>query len=482
MADTIASPIEEQVNGVDHMLYMSSTSASDGSYTLTVTFDVGTDPNMDQVLVQNRVQAALSQLPPEVQLEGVVTQKESTDIVMFVTLTSPDKKFDSLFLSNYATINVQDPLTRLPGVGQTKIVGAGQYSLRMWLDADKLKARLLTTQNVVTAVQQQNVQVAAGIIGEPPTKTKPAFQYTVSTLGRLVTPEQFGDIIIKVAPGPSAQITRVRDVARVELGAQTYSEYFQVNGIPAAGIVIFQLPGANALDVAKEVRATMENMKGRFPKGLVYSIPFDTTLFVSAAIDEVYWTLAEAGVLVLFVILMFLQDWRAILVPATTVPVTIIGAFAAMYALGFTINLLTMFGLILAIGIVVDDAIVIVENASHHIESGLAPKPATIKAMSELLGPIIGITLVLTAVFLPASFPGGITGQLYRQFALTIAATAVISAINALSLKPAQCATYLRPASGKQKVFIFRWFNAGYNRVENVYEARAAGSCDTRHR
>ncbi|HEX3997395.1 MAG TPA: multidrug efflux RND transporter permease subunit [Pirellulales bacterium] len=474
VADTIASPIEEQVNGVEHMLYMSSTSASDGSYTLIVTFDVGTDPNMDQVLVQNRVQTALPLLPPEVQLEGVVTQKQSTDIVMFVTLTSPNKEYDSLFLSNYATINVQDPLTRLPGVGQTKVVGAGQYSLRMWLDADKLTARNITTQDVVTAVQQQNVQVAAGIIGEPPTKAKPGFQYTVSTLGRLVTPEQFGDIIIKVAPGPSAQITRVKDVARVELGAQTYSEYFQVNGKPAAGIAIFQLPGANALDVAKRVKAEMEKLKGRFPKGLVYDIPFNTTLFVSAAIDEVYWTLAEAGVLVLFVILMFLQDWRAILVPATTVPVTIIGAFAAMYALGFTINLLTMFGLILAIGIVVDDAIVIVENASHHIEEGMDPKPATIKAMNELLGPIIGITLVLAAVFLPASFLGGITGQLYRQFALTIAATAVISATNALTLKPAQCATYLRKPSGRKKLFIFRWFNKVYGRVEKSYE-RAVG-------
>jgi hydrophobic/amphiphilic exporter-1 (mainly G- bacteria), HAE1 family len=469
VADTVASPIEEQVNGVENMLYMSSTSASDGSYTLTVTFDVGTDTDIDQVLVQNRVQIAVPQLPPEVQLEGLITQKQSTDIVLFVTLTSPDKTFDSLFLSNYATIDLQDELARLKGVGQTRVVGAGTYSLRMWLDADKLTARNLTTQDVVNAVQEQNVQVAAGVVGEPPTKIKPAFQYTITTKGRLTTTEEFGNIIVKVAPGAAAQITRIKDVARIELGAQTYDQYFQVNGKPAAGIAIYQLPGANALDVAKRVRAKMDQLKVRFPQGLVYDIPFDTTKFVSAAIDEVYWTLGEAGVLVLLVILMFLQDWRAILVPATTVPVTIIGAFAAMYALGFTINLLTMFGLILAIGIVVDDAIVIVENASHHIEAGLPPKEATIKAMSELLGPIIGITLVLMAVFLPASFLGGITGQLYRQFALTIAATAAISAINALTLKPAQCATYLRPPSGRPKFIVFRAFNSGYGRLEHVY-------------
>jgi HAE1 family hydrophobic/amphiphilic exporter-1 len=474
VADTVASPIEEQVNGVEHMLYMSSTSASDGSYTLTVTFDVGTNTDTAQVLVQNRVAIAVPQLPAEVQLEGLVTQKQSTDIVLFVTLTSPDKRFDSLFLSNYATINLLDELARLPGVGQTRVVGAGTYSMRMWLDADKLKARNLTTQDVVNAVLEQNVQVAAGIIGEPPTTAKPAFQYTVSTQGRLTTPAEFGNIIIKVVRGAAAQITRIKDVARVELGAQTYDQHFEVNAKPAAGIAIFQLPGANALDVAKSVRQRMEQLKTRFPQGLVYDIPFDTTKFVSAAISEVYWTLAEAGALVLLVILLFLQDWRAVLVPATTVPVTIIGAFAAMFALGFTINLLTMFGLILAIGIVVDDAIVIVENASHHIETGLPPKAATIEAMSELLGPIIGITLVLTAVFLPPAFLGGITGQLYRQFALTIAATALISAINALTLKPAQCATYLRPPSHRKKFIVFRLFNAGYDRLERWY-AEASG-------
>ena len=479
VADTVASPIEEAVNGVEDMLYMSSESSSDGSYALTVTFNVGTNTDTDQVLVQNRVATALPLLPAEVQLEGVVTQKQSTDIVMFVTLTSPNKEFDSLFLSNYATINLVDPLARLKGVGQTKVVGAGQYSMRMWLNADELTARNLTTQDVVTAVQQQNVQVAAGIIGEPPTKTKPAFQYTVSTLGRLMTPEQFGDIIIKVAPGRRPKSRASATWPASNSAPRPTANIFKSTASPPPASPSFSSPAPTALDVAKEVRTTMEQLKARFPKGLVYDVPFDTTLFVSAAIDEVYWTLAEAGALVLFVILMFLQDWRAILVPATTVPVTIIGAFAAMYALGFTINLLTLFGLILAIGIVVDDAIVIVENSTRHIERGQEPKGATIRAMSELLGPIIGITLVLVAVFLPASFLGGITGQLYRQFALTIAATTVISAINALTLKPAQCATYLRRPSGRQKFILFRWFNAGYNRVEQAYER--AGRWVVRH-
>ena len=482
VADTVASPIEEQVNGVEHMLYMSSTSASDGTYTLIVTFNVGTDTDIDQVLVQNRVQTAVPLLPPEVQLEGLITQKQSTDIVLFVTLTSPDKRFDSLFLSNYATINLQDELARLPGVGQTHVVGAGTYSLRMWLDADKLTARNLTTQDVVNAVQEQNVQVAAGIIGEPPTKLKPAFQYTVTTLG----PADHARGIRRHHPqggaGPvganhaGAKTWRGSNSARkptTNISRSTPSRR------PASPFISF--PGANAARCGQTRPANMEQLKARFPQGLVYDIPFDTTKFVSAAIDEVYWTLGEAGVLVLLVILMFLQDWRAILVPATTVPVTIIGAFAAMYALGFTINLLTMFGLILAIGIVVDDAIVIVENASHHIEAGLPPKEATIKAMSELLGPIIGITLVLMAVFLPASFLGGITGQLYRQFALTIAATAAISAINALTLKPAQCATYLRRSVGPAEIHrSSASFNAGYGHLEQAYAVLAVGSCGIR--
>ena len=473
VANTVAAPIEQQVNGVERMLYMSSTSSADGSYALTVTFDVGTNIDVAQILVQNRVQTAMPTLPLEVQRQGVTTKKQSTDIILFVALTSKDKQYDSLFLSNYATINIRDELARIDGVGDINVVGAGNYSMRLWLDPEKLRARNLTTQDVILAVQGQNVQVAAGRIGQPPSPSTQSFQYTVTTLGRLITPEQFGNIIVKTEGGASPRITRVKDVARVELGAQNYDQYFQVDGRPAAGIAVFQLPGANALDVANRVRARMEQIKDRFPVGVEYDIPFDTTIFVREAVGEVYWTLLEAGVLVLIVILAFLQDWRAMLVPATTVPVTIIGAFAAMYALGFTINLFTLFGLVLAIGIVVDDAIVIVENASHYIERGRTPKDATIQAMDELFGPIIGITLVLTAVFLPASFLAGITGQLYRQFALTIAATAIISAINAVTLKPAQSATYLRPPSGKRKWFFYRWFNAAYSRLERAYGGSA---------
>jgi HAE1 family hydrophobic/amphiphilic exporter-1 len=471
VANTVAAPIEEQVNGVEHMLYMSSNSSSDGSYALTVTFDVGTDIDVAQVLVQNRVQIALPQLPQEVQRQGLVTKKQSTDIVLFVVLTSPGGEFNNLFLSNYATINILDELARLPGVGDISVVGAANYSMRLWLDPEKLKARGLTTQDVVQALQEQNVQVAAGQIGQPPAPENQTFQYTITTLGRLTDPDQFAIIIVKTTPGPAPQITRIKDVSRVELGAQTYDQFFRVNGKPAAGLAIYQLPGANALDVAEQVRARMQVLKTRFPKRVVYSIPFDTTRFVSAAIEEVYWTLLEAGALVLLVILLFLQDWRAVLVPATTVPVTIVGAFAAMYVFGFTVNLLTLFGLVLAIGIVVDDAIVIVENATRHIEMGRPPKEATIKAMDELLGPIIGITLVLSAVFLPAAFLAGITGQLYRQFALTIAATAVISAINAMTLKPAQSAAYLRPVSHRKKFILYRAFNVAYDRLEHGYEA-----------
>ncbi len=447
VANTVAAPIEQQVNGVENMIYMSSTSSNDGSYALTVTFEIGTNLDMAQVLVQNRVAIAQPQLPDEVKRQGVTTKKQSTAIILFVVLTSTNPEQDTLFLSNYATIAIRDELSRIKGVGDVNVIGSSDYSMRLWLDPDELRGRNLTAQDVVNAIQEQNIQVAAGQVGQPPGPKGPAFQYTISTLGRLRDPSEFADIIIRAANGgPSSQIVRVKDVGRVELGGQNYNQYFQQNGRPAAGIAIYQLPGANALDVADKVRKAMEKLKNAFPNGMKYEIPFDTTKFVAASIHEVYKTLIEAGVLVLIVILVFLQDWRAVLVPATTVPVTIIGAFAFLYAFGFTVNLLTLFGLILAIGIVVDDAIVIVENAAHHIEKDrVSPKEATIRAMDELLGPIIGITLVLAAVFLPTAFLGGITGQLYRQFALTIAATAIISAINALTLKPAQCASYLRP-------------------------------------
>ncbi|MBV9655420.1 MAG: efflux RND transporter permease subunit, partial [Acetobacteraceae bacterium] len=377
-ANTVALPIEQQVNGVEHMIYMQSTSASDGTYALTVTFDIGTDLNFAQVLVQNRVSSALASLPQSVQAQGVTVQQKSTAILQIVTLTSPTGQYDSLYLSNYATINLINELSRLPGVGNVNVFGVGQYAMRIWMDPNQLQARGLMPKDVIQVVQGQSQQVTAGQVGMPPASEGQSFQYTVNLAGRLQTPEEFAAIIVKTENG---RITRLRDVARVELGAQTYSQAFTLDGKPAGGIAIYQSPDANALAVAESVRAKMEALKAGFPQGLTYSIPFDTTRFVQASISEVYHTLFEAAILVLIVILAFLQDWRAMLVPATTVPVTIIGAFAAMDALGFTVNLSTLFAIILAIGIVVDDAIVIVEGAAAHIERGLSPHDAAVKAM-----------------------------------------------------------------------------------------------------
>jgi hydrophobic/amphiphilic exporter-1 (mainly G- bacteria), HAE1 family len=473
--NTVALPIEQQVNGVQGMLYMQSTSASDGSYTLTVTFQIGTDLNFAQVLVQNRVSAALASLPQAVQLQGVTVLQKSTSILQIVTLTAPDNRYDSLYLSNYATITLVPELSRVPGVGNVGVFGVGQYSMRIWLDPQQLYSRGLTPTDVINVIQQQSQQVTAGQIGTPPTPAGQDFQYTVNVEGRLTDPAEFGNIIVKVDSANGGQITRVKDIARVELGAQTYSIAFALNGKPAAGLAIYQLPQANALNVATLVNAKMAELAKAFPQGLSYTVPFDTTKFVSASIHEVYRTLIEAAVLVLIVILVFLQDWRAMLVPATTVPVTIIGAFAAMAAMGFTVNLSTLFAIILAIGIVVDDAIVIVEGASHHIERGLSPHDAAVQAMSELLGPVIGITLVLMSVFIPAAFLPGLTGQMYAQFALVIAATAIISAINAATLKPTQCALWLRrPIPPEQRNFFYRGFNRIYDPIDRAY-ARLIG-------
>ncbi|MFL5329766.1 MAG: efflux RND transporter permease subunit [Gemmataceae bacterium] len=467
LANTVASPLEQQINGVENMLYMtSSSSASDGSYALTITFDIGTDLDKAQVLVQNRVAVAEPRLPAEVRQVGVTVLKQSTDIVLVASLLSPDGRYNSLFLANYASLNLRDELSRVAGVGDVRISGAGDYSMRIWLDPERLRARQLTAQDVVNALRDQNVQVAAGQIGQPPTTGQQQFQYTVTAQGRYSDVDQFRRVVVKTGEG--GRVVRLEDVARVELGAQSYDTFAQRNGRETANLLIYQLPGANALDVSSGVRAALARMAESFPPGLTYEVPLDTTAFVRAGIKEVYRTLAEAGVLVLIVILAFLQSWRALLVPATTVPVTIIGAFAFLYVLGFSVNFLTLFGLVLAIGIVVDDAILIVENASHHVERGLPPREATIKAMSEVTGPVIGITMVLMAVFLPASFLGGVTGRLYRQFALTIAATALISAINALTLKPAQCAQYLRAAPPRRN-WAARAFNAVYAATEHAY-------------
>jgi len=470
LVNTVALPIEQQVNGVENMLYMQSTSADDGTYTLVVTFAIGTDPDKAQILVQNQVASALSSLPQQVQAQGVTTAKKSTSILEFVALVSPEGRFDSLFLANYAVINVQNELARLDGVGNVTIFGAGQYAMRIWMNPDLLQARSLTPQDVISAVQLQSQEVAAGQLGAPPAPKGQDFQYTLNLKGRLDDPAEFEDIVVKVDGTNGGRITRIRDIGRVELGAQTYSESFNLDGRPAAGIGISLLPNANAIAVADKVKAKMEELAKSFPAGLNYVTPYDTTTFVRAAIDEVYVTLVEAGVLVLVVILVFLQDWRAMLVPATTVPVTLIGAFAAMAALGFTINLATLFAIVLAIGIVVDDAIVIVEGVSRYVEQGVPGREAAGRAMDELTGPVIGITLVLMSVFIPAAFLPGLTGQLYRQFALVIAATAFISAINAVTLKPTQSALWLRaPTPLERRNFLYRGFNVIYGLGERAY-------------
>src|SRR5262245_20436204 len=473
VVDTVALPIEQQVNGVDGMIYMQSWSGSDGSYTLIVTFKIGMDINFAQVLVQNKVSAALAQLPAAVQSQGVTVQQKSTAILQFVMLTSPDGRYDSLYLSNYATINLQQELQRLPGVGQVNAYGAGQYSMRIWLDPNKLHARSLTTQDVVNALKGQNQQVTAGQLGMPPAPSTQPFQYTLDVAARLDDVSQFENIVVKTEK--DGQMVRVRDVARVELGAESYSQVTTLNGKPAAALGIYQTLEANALNVATSVRAKMKELAKNFPQGVVYSVPFDSTSFITASINEVWKTLFEAAVLVLMVIVVFLQDWRAMLVPTTTVPVTIIGAFAAMAALGFTVNLSTLFAVVLAIGIVVDDAIVVVEGAAHNIDRGLPQKEAAIKAMDELFGPIIGITLVLMSVFLPAAFIPGLTGQMFAQFALVIAATAMLSAINAATLKPTQCALWLRqPVPSGERNWLFRAFNAVYDPFDRAY-ARLIG-------
>jgi hydrophobic/amphiphilic exporter-1 (mainly G- bacteria), HAE1 family len=470
LVNTVALPIEQQVNGVENMLYMQSTSADDGTYTLVVTFAIGTDPDKAQILVQNQVASALSSLPQQVQAQGVTTAKKSTSILEFVSLVSPEGRFDSLFLANYAVINVQNELARLDGVGNVTIFGAGQYAMRIWMNPDLLQARSLTPQDVISAVQQQSQEVAAGQVGAPPAPKGQDFQYTLNLKGRLDDPAEFENIVVKVDGTNGGRVTRIRDIGRVELGAQTYSESFNLDGRPAAGIGISLLPNANAIAVANKVKAKMEELAKSFPAGLTYVTPYDTTTFVRAAIDEVYVTLIEAGVLVLIVILVFLQDWRAMLVPATTVPVTLIGAFAAMAALGFTINLATLFAIVLAIGIVVDDAIVIVEGVSRYVEQGVPGREAAGRAMDELTGPVIGITLVLMSVFIPAAFLPGLTGQLYRQFALVIAATAFISAINAVTLKPTQSALWLRaPTPPERRNFFYRGFNVIYGLGERAY-------------
>jgi HAE1 family hydrophobic/amphiphilic exporter-1 len=448
------------------MIYMSSTSASDGSYDLTVSFEVGTDLDIAQVLVQNRVALATSNLPQEVVRQGVNTKKKSTAIILIVSLYSPDGRYDELFLSNYATLNLRDELSRLDGVGDVTIFPSSDYSMRIWLDPNQLKSRGMSVQEVIDAISEQNAQVAAGQIGQPPTPTGQNFQYTVNVLGRLTDIEQFEEIIVKT--GDRGQITRLKDVARIELGGKSYSITSSLKGVPSASVLIYQLPGANALSVAQAVRAKVAEISERFPEGVQYRVPYDTTIFVEQSIKEVYITLFQAGALVFLVLFLFLQDWRATLIPAVTIPVALIGTFTVMAMLGFSLNMLTLFGLVLAIGVVVDDSIVVVEATAAHMERGMNSKEAAIKAMSEVTGPVIATTLVLMAVFIPAAFLPGITGQMYRQFALTIAISTVFSTINALTMSPMLAGLLLQPPKEK-KNFFFRGFDRVFKAMEGGY-------------
>lgn len=467
IAETVAAPIEQAINGVEGMIYMSSTSTNDGSYNLTVTFELGTDMDIAPVLVQNRVSTAVPKLPEEVRAQGITTKKRSTQILQFIALTSPDNAYDPLFLSNYS-LDLKDELGRLNGVGEVTVFGAGDYAMRVWLDPRKLKQRNLTTDDVVNALREQNVQVAAGQIGAPPELEGNPFQLSINTQGRLIEKEQFEEII--VGTGEDGRVLRVGDVARIELGGKDYTFESQYSGKSSSSIAIYQLPGANAMKTAEAVRAKMKQISGSagWPKGLEYKIPFDSTLFVVASINEVYSTLFVAALLVVLVIFVFLQDWRATIIPVAAIPVSLIGTFAVMTGMGCTINMLSLFGVVLAIGIVVDDAIVVVENTTRYLEEGLSPKDAAVKAMNEITGPVIATTLVLLAVFVPSAFMGGITGQLFKQFALTISAAVLISTVNALTLSPALCGIFLRKPQ-KSKFVGFRWFNAAFDGATGIY-------------
>jgi multidrug efflux pump len=466
---SVAAPIEQQMNGVDQMLYVQSTNANDGTMNQVVTFEVGTNPDIDNVLVQNRFSQAQTFLPQEVKNYGVTIKKSLAFPLIVVSLYSPDARYDASFLGNYATINVNDALLRVKGVGDIRNLGASDYAMRVWLDPD-LMARLgVTAADVQNAIRAQNVANPAGQVGGEPAPAGQQFSYTVRAQGRLVEPAEFADVVVRESPDGSA--VRVRDVGRVELGSLAYQQYGSFNGKPAAVIAAFQTPGSNALDVAENVRKTMAELKTRFPPGLDYQISLDTTAPVKAGIEEIVVTLLEAVALVVVVVFVFLQSWRATLIPLLTVPVSLVGAFIVFPLLGFSVNTLSLFGLVLAIGLVVDDAIVVVEAVEHHIGEGMSPRDATFKAMSEVQGPVVGIALILAAVFIPVAFLGGITGRLYQQFALTIAVSVLISAFNALTLSPALSALLLRPRGDRKGPFgrLGALFDRGFGRVTTGY-------------
>src|SRR5436309_623226 len=469
IAETVAMPIEEQINGVERMLYMSSQATTDGKMTLTVTFKLGTDPDKAQQLVQNRVAQAEPRLPEEVRRLGITTIKASPDLTMVVHLLSPNGRYDMTYLRNYAVLNVKDRLARVQGVGQVLLFGSGDYSMRVWLDPQKVAQRGLSAGDVVRAIREQNVQAAAGVVGASPGVAGVDLQLSVNAQGRLQNEEEFGDIIVK--SGADGAVTRLRDVARLELGAADYSLRSLLDNKSAVAVPIFQAPGSNAIEISNQVRATMAELKKNMPEGVDYEIVYDPTQFVRASIESVVHTLLEAVALVVLVVILFLQTWRASIIPLLAVPVSVIGTFAVMHVFGFSINALSLFGLVLAIGIVVDDAIVVVENVERNIEAGLSPREATLKAMSEVTRPIIAIALVLCAVFVPIAFISGLTGQFYRQFALTIAFSTLISAFNSLTLSPALAAVLLKPRNAPEdaptKIMnrLLGWLFVPFNRL-----------------
>ena len=477
IAATVATPLEQEINGVEDMLYLSSYSTADGSMSLTITFELGTDLDAAQVLVQNRVSIAEPRLPQEVRALGVTTTKSSPDLMMVVHMLSPDASFDQLYVSNYARSRVRDRLVRLDGVGDLLIFGEREFSARVWLDPDRLGSLGLTAGDVVDALREQNVQVSGGSLGAPPNDSDSAFQVTITTQGRLESPRQFGEVIVKASD--DGRVVRVRDVARVEIGARSYVTNSYLNNKPAVALGIFQRPGSNALASADEILQTMETLAQDFPTGLEYRVVYNPTEFIEASVNAVYRTLFEAILLVVVVILVFLQSWRTAIIPLLAIPVSLIGTFAVMLALGYTLNLLTLFGLILAIGIVVDDAIVVVENVERNIKDGMSPREASARTMDEVQTAIIGTSLVLIAVFVPAALVPGITGQFYRQFAITISVATVISTFNSLTLSPALAASMLRPHStapsgnpiARLTTPVADAFNRGFDALTNGYAA-----------
>lgn len=471
VAEAVGVPIEQQVNGVENMMYMSSTSGSDGSYSLEITFENGTDLDMAAVKVQNRVAQAEPVLPSSVKQQGINVMSRSSDIILFVALEADDpQRYDGLYLTNYAQLNVVDALSRLDGVGQVEAFGSGSYSMRVWLDPEKMRVRGVTPADVTAAIESQNMEVSAGSVGAPPAADGQQFEYTLTARGRLSDADEFGNIVIRT--GSDGAILRLKDIARVDLGSNSYSMISHVSGEDAGLIGVYQLPGANAMKVASTVEKKLEDLKQYFPEGVTYRIILNTTDFVSASIDEVIITFFETTLIVMLVILLFLQNWRAVIIPMITIPVSLIATFAVMKLMGFTLNTLTLFGLVLAIAIVVDDAIVVVEDVSRILDKGgVSPTQAAEQAMEELQGPVIGEVLVLLSVFIPTAFISGITGQLYKQFALTIAVSTAFSGFNALTFTPAMCSLFLKPTNGKPRFFVYRWFNAGFEKVRNVYNS-----------